>query len=132
MRWNEKEELRSDISLLNSLINLEIESYDISRQQHLKSIEGLKKLVRKKLAEYNNKIDNRHFASDGESYYYKEWFDYSFTEEDKQEYIEDNWVHINLPWSPTGKWFTSHIVVCNVNGSKNGKAIAYHFMGLDC
>lgn len=133
MRWDEKEEIRKDISLLRSLMNLEIEGYDISRKQHLKSIEGLKKLIRKKLADYNNRTDDKHYTSeDGESYYYKEWFSYSFTEEDKQEYIEDNWQHINLPWSPTGLWFTRNIVVCNVNGSENGKAVAYHFYGLDC
>lgn len=132
MRWDEKEEIRKDISLLRSLMNLEIEGYDISRKQHLKSVEGLKKLIRKKLADYNKRTDDRHYTSDGESFYYKEWFDYPFTEEDKREFIEDNWVSINLPWSPTGKWFTSHISVCNVNSSKNGKAVAYHFMSLDC
>jgi hypothetical protein len=132
MRCNEKEEIRKDISLLRSLIDLEIEDYGISFNQHLKSIVGLKKLIRKKLADYNNRTDDRHFNSDGESFYYKEWFDYPFTEEDKQEFIEDNWVSINLPWSPTGKWFTSHIAVCNVETSFGKKAVAYHFMSLDC
>lgn len=131
MKWNEKEEIRKDISLLRILMDLDIEGYDMSKKQHLKSIVGLKKLIRKKLAEYNNRTDYRHYSEDGESYYYKEWFSYPFTEEDKQEYIEDNWQHINLPWSPTGKWFTRNIVVCNVNGSENGKAVAYIFMGLD-
>ena len=135
MYRSEKEDIRTDISLLRELMNLEIDGYNISRQQHMKSVEGLKKLVRNKLAQYNKRKEeenNMHYSSDGESCYYKIWFDSHFTEEEKREYIEDNWVHVNYPWSPTGLWFTSHIVVCNVNGSENGKAVAYHFMGLDC
>lgn len=131
MTYYEKEELRTDISLLRSFMNLEIEGYNISHQQHLKSVVGLKKLIRKKLAEYNNRTDDRHYTSDGEGYYYKKWFNEPFTEEEKREYIEDSWEHINLPWSPTGQWFTRDIIVCNVNGSKNGAAVAYIFMGLD-
>lgn len=132
MRWDEKEEIRKDISLLRSLMDLEVKEYNISRKQHLKSIEGLKKLIRKKLAEYNNRTDDRHYTDGGESFYYKEWFNYPFTEEDKQEYIEDNWVRINSPYSPTGRWFTSYIAVCNVETSFGAKAVAYHFMSLDC
>lgn len=132
MRYNEKEEIRKDISLLRSLIDLEIEDYGISFNQHLKSIVGLKKLIRKKLADYNNREDDVHYSEDGESCWWKEYFDEPFTEEEKREFIEDNWRHINLPWSPTGQWFTSHIAVCNVETSFGAKAIAYHFMSLDC
>ena len=133
MAYSEKEEIRSDISLLNSLMNLEIDGYDISRQQHLKSVADFKRYVRKKLAKFNNRTDERHYSEDGESYYYKEWFDEAFTEEEKQEYIKANWQSINnFPWSPTGQWFTRDIIICNVNTSFGAKAVAYTFMGLDC
>ena len=130
MRWDQKEELRNEISLIRELMNIQVEGYNPSRQQRLKSVESFKKRIREKLKRYNE-VDDIHYSEDGESYYYKEWFDYPFTEEDKQEFIEDNWVHINAPWSPTGRWFTSHIAVCNVETSFGAKAVAYHFMSLD-
>ena len=128
-----KEEIRSEISLLRELMNLNIRGYNKPRQKRLDSVADFKRRLRSKIKQYNNRNseDERHYTSDGEGYYYKEWFSYPFTEEDKQEYIEDNWVHINAPWSPTGEWFTRNIVVCNVNGSENGKSVAYHFMSLD-
>ena len=131
MRWDQKEELRKEISLIRELMNIQVDGYNPSRQQRLKSVEGFKKRIREKLKRYNE-ADDIHYSEDGESYWYKEWFDSPFTEEEKREFVEDNWVHINLPWSPTGQWFTRHIEVCNVNGSENGKAVAYIFMGLDC
>lgn len=130
MRWDQKEELRQEFSLLKDLMEIKI-AKGVSRKQRLKSVENFKKRIREKLKQYNE-VDDIHYSEDGESCYYKEWFNYSFTEEDKQEFIEDSWVHINFPWSPTGQWFTRNIVVCNVNGSENGKAVAYIFMSLDC
>ena len=131
MRWDQKEELRNEISLIRELMNIQVEGYNPSRQQRLKSVENFKKRIREKLKRYNE-ADDIHYSEDGESYYYKEWFDYPFTEEDKQEFIEDNWVYINAPYSPTGRWFTSHIAVCNVETSFGARAVAYHFMSLDC
>lgn len=131
MRWDQKEELRKEISLIRELMNIQVDGYNPSRQQRLKSVEGFKKRIREKLKRYNE-ADDIHYSEDGESYWYKEWFDSPFTEEEKREFVEDNWVHINLPWSPTGQWFTSHIAVCNVETSFGAKAVAYHFMSLDC
>lgn len=133
MRWDEKEELRKEISFLRELMTIQVEGYSPSRQQRLKSVENFKKRVREKLKRYNNRSeeDKIHYSEDGESCWYKEWFNYTFTEEDKKEFVEDNWVHINLPWSPTGRWFTSHIAICNVETSFGAKSVVYHFMGLD-
>jgi hypothetical protein len=99
----------------------------------LKSVESFKKRIREKIKRYNNKRaeDNIHYSEDGESCWWKEYFDEPFTEEEKQEFIEDRWRHINLPWSPTGQWFTSHIAVCNVETSFGAKSVAWFFMGLD-
>ena len=117
---------------LFSAIKFIMDTEESPLQKRIDATERLKRRVRERIAYVNENPQERHYSEDGESYYYKEWFDYPFTEEDKQDYIEDSWIHINLPWSPTGKWFTRNIVVCNVSGSKNGKAVAYHFMGLDC
>ena len=129
MDYRDKRELRRLYSSIKDIMELDM----IPLQKRIKGVEHLKREIRKIIARSNDKYPEevRHYSSDGESYYYKVWFDYPFTEEDKQEYIEDNWQHINLPWSSTGQWFTRNIVVCNVNGSKNGRAVVYHFMGLD-
>ena len=124
----EKKTQRDLFSAINFIMNIT----ECPLQKRLSSTEKLKREVRQRIAYANAYPQERHYSEDGESYYYKEWFDYPFTEEDKQEFIEDNWVHINAPWSPTGRWFTSHIAVCNVETSFGKKAVAYHFMSLDC
>ena len=130
MNYYDKRELKRLYESVKDIMELDM----IPLQKRYKGTEHLKREIRKIIARNNDKCPEevRHYSSDGESYYYKEWFNYPFTEEDKQEYIEYNWQHINSPYSPTGRWFTRNIVVCNVNGSKNGKAVAYIFMGLDC
>ena len=130
MTYYEKEEIRKEISLLNALMEIKVEK-KVSRQQRLKSVENFKKRIREKMKRYNNREDNIHYNEDGESCWWKEYFNEPFTEEEKREFIEDSWQHINLPWSPTGQWFTSHIAVCNVETSFGAKSVAYFFMGLD-
>ena len=132
MTYYEKEEIRKEISLLNAIMEIDV-GVEVSRQQRLKSVENFKKRIREKIKRYNNRRaeDNIHYSEDGERCWYKEWFDYHFTEEDKREFIEDRWVHIYSPYDCTGKWFTSHIAVCNVETSFGAKAVVYHFMGLD-
>ena len=131
MTWYEKNELRKDYEWLYALLTLEVPNHEISYDKKLKMTEPVKRKIRENLKIYNNREDNIHYSEDGESCWWKEYFDSTFTEEEKQEFIEDRWVHIYEPWSPTGKWFTRHIAVCNLNGSENGKAVAYFFMGLD-
>lgn len=132
MTYREKEEIRNEISLIRELMNIQVEGYNPSHQQRLKSVESFKKNIRKKLAQYNNRTEERHYTDD-DSYYYKEWFSEPFTEEEKREYIEDNWQSVGYyPYSPTGLWFTTKIVVCNVETSFGAKAVAYHFMSFDC
>ena len=127
MTWSEKEDLRESFSIINDIMNMENFSYE----KRLKCAEAFKRKAREKLKRYNNREDDIHYAEHGESCWWKEYFDESFTEEEKQEFIEDRWVHIYEPWSPTGKWFTKHIVVCNVDTSFGAKSVAYFFMGLD-
>jgi len=112
-------------------MNIQVEGYNPSRKQRLHSVAEFKRNLREKLKLYDSISDERHYTND-ESYYYKVWFDSPFTEEEKREYIKDSWEHINLPWSPTGLWFTRNIVVCNVETSFGAKAVAYHFMSFDC
>ena len=106
---------------------MEIES--IPREKKLAALKQTKIELRRML-----KRESRNIYWNGKDFDYcwtKEWFDSPFTEEEKQEYIEDNWIRINSPYDCTGKWFTSRIVVCNVNTSFGAKAVAYHFMSLD-
>jgi hypothetical protein len=130
MTYYEKEEIRKEISLLNAIMEIDV-GVEVSRQQRLKSVENFKKRIREKMKRYNNREDDVHYSEDGESCWWKEYFDEPFTEEEKREFIEDRWVHVSLPWSPTGQWFTSHIAVCNVETSFGAKSVAWFFMGLD-
>ena len=133
MTWYERDELKRDYEWLHDIMTLEIKGCEIPLEKRLKLAESYKHIIREKLKRDNNRKaeDNIHYSEDGESCWYKRYYDTPFTEEEKQEFIEDNWVHINLPWSPTGKWFTRHIAVCNVNTSFGAKSVAYFFMGLD-
>ena len=131
MTYYEKEELRKEISLLRSLLTMEI-GRPISRQQRLKSVESFKKSIREKIRHYNGDTDFEcHYSEDGESCWYKQFYDEPFTEEEKKEFIEENWVHIYSLYDCTGKWFTRYIVVCNVNTSFGAKSVVYHALGLD-
>lgn len=133
MTWYEKEELRKDYEWLYALMTLEVPGHEITHDKRLKMTEPCKRKIRENLKRYNNRKaeDKIHYSEDGESCWYKKYYNTPFTEEEKRKFIEDNWVHINLPWSPTGKWFTSHIAVCNVNTSFGAKSVVYFFMGLD-
>lgn len=131
MNYYEKEELRKDISLLRTLLTMELET-PLSRQQRLKMVEPFKKIVREKIKKYNADSDFEcHYSEDGESCWYKEFYNEPFTEEEKREFIEENWQHIYSPYDCTGQWFTRYIVICNVNTSFGAKSVVYHVLGLD-
>lgn len=133
MAWYEREELRQDYEWLHDIMTLEVKGYEIPLEQRLKMAEPFKRKIREKLKRYNNRKteDEIHYSEDGESCWYKRYYNTPFTEEEKQEFIEDNWKYINSPYDCTGHWFTRHIAVCNVHTSFGSKAVAYFFMGLD-
>ena len=130
MTWQEKEEIRQDISFLRTLMELKVEK-EVSYQQRLKSVESFKKRLREKLKRYNDETEDIHYSVEGESCWWKEYFDEPFTEEEKREFIKDRWIHIYSPYDCTGRWFTQWIAVYNVETSFGAKSVAYFKMGLD-
>ncbi len=62
-----------------------------------------------------------------ESITYKRFFPFYFTEEEKEEFIDDHWRRIYSLYDCTGQWFTRSI---DFFKTKNGTWV-YHFMGLD-
>lgn len=103
---------------------------DLARKQKLEMLKDSKHKVRA----INKKIETNVInggSNNIDSYWYKEYFDYAFTEEEKETFIEENWIRIpNSPYDCTARWFTSRICVFNVESSY-GKAVAYHFMNCD-
>lgn len=57
-------------------------------------------------------------------------FDGLFTEEEKAEYIESNWIFINSPYDCTGKIFTTYIKVFNMPSID--RSVAYFGFAIDC
>jgi hypothetical protein len=72
-------------------------------KKRLKCAKAFKRKAREELKRLNSRTDDIHYSEDGEHCWWKEYFDSSFTEEEKQEFIKDRWVHIYEPWTPTGK-----------------------------
>ena len=136
MTYYEKETLRKDISIFKF-----IEDYyntkrpDLTRQQKLKALEKTKKRIRNKLKEIYERDEQKEivFGADeyGEGWIVKEWYDSPFTEKEKQEYIESEWIRINCPWDCTGQSFTRWISIFNVDTSFGKRAVVYHAIGLD-
>lgn len=63
-----------------------------------------------------------------DSWIEKTVYPYVFTEEDIEEYVEENWMHIYSAYDCTGRTFTRDIRCFPMNG----KTIVYHFKGIDC
>ena len=75
-----------------------------------------------------------HYRDDyGESYYIKEFFEYPFTEEDKEEFIEDQWRRICSPYDCTGLAFSTSIRIFNFKepNSFGARSVVYHFLSRD-
>ena len=83
MTWNEKENLRESFSIINSIMSME----DYSYEKRLKVAESFKRKARKELQRLNCTTSNVHYAEHGESCWWKEYFDFPFTEEEKQEFL---------------------------------------------
>lgn len=69
----------------------------------------------------------------GDSYYIREFFEYPFTEEDKEEFIEDQWRRICSPYDCTGLSFTTSIRIFNFKepNSFGARSVVYHFLSRD-
>ena len=69
----------------------------------------------------------------GDSLYTKEFFNTPFTDEEKDEFIEDQWQRICSPYDCTGKLFTTSIRICYFKepNSFGAMSVVYHFLSRD-
>lgn len=136
MTYYEKEEIRKEISLLREITRyLMTERPDLTQKQVLEATKKYKRQIRQKIASIYKRDEENEIIiccdEDGEGWIVKEWYDCPFTEEDKKEYIEDNWQHIYSMYDCTGLAFTRWIEIFNVETSFGGRAVVYHAKGLD-
>ena len=106
---------------------------EMPREKRLKIAESFKREVRQR--NKHSEEDVIHFGGKnyGDSFYSKEFFDQPFTEEEKEEYIDSNWIRINSPLDCTGLKFTNAIYIFNFK-EPNGigaRSVVYHWYGLD-
>lgn len=108
----------------------------LTQEQKLRFTKDIKADLRKVLKPLDTDPfkETYHYRDEyGESYYIKEFFDMPFTEEEKEEFIEDQWRHIYSPFDCTGQSFTRYISIFNFK-EPNGfgaRSVVYHFLSLD-
>ena len=77
---------------------------------------------------------NKYIFSHGnwDSWWTKEWFEEPFTEKEKEDYIEDHWIHATpSQYDCTGQTFTVSIYVFNVKVNGVERGLVYHFLAID-
>ena len=124
------------IEKMYELVKWIIEDSDLTQEQKLKLTRDIKKDIRKIMKPLNtDPFDPVYHYNDTyfDSYYIKEFFGSTFTEEEKKEFIEDQWRRICSPYDCTGQTFTQRIVICNFKepNSFGAMSCVYHFLGLD-
>ena len=117
-------------------INLIMSTTDLSLQQRLNITENEKRNLRRRLKPFDaDPFEKTYHCRDesGESYYIKEFFETPFTEEEKEEFIEDQWRRIHSAYDCTGLAFTTSIRICNFKepNSFGAMSVVYHFLALD-
>ena len=117
-------------------IKIIMECEEISLEKRLKALESTKQNLRRRLKPLDTDPfkETYHYRDEyGESYYIKEFFDEPFTEEEKEEFIEDQWRRIRSPYDCTGLSFTTSIRICNFKepNSFGAMSVVYHFLSLD-
>ena len=117
-------------------INEVMEMNEFSLERRLKILENVKRDLRKMLRPLDTDPfkETYHYKDEyGESFYIKEFFDMPFTEEEKEEFIENQWRHIYSPYDCTGLTFSTSIRIFNFKepNSFGARAVVYHFLGLD-
>lgn len=51
-----------------------------------------------------------------------------WTDEEKERFIDDEWIHVTSPYDCSGQWFTQRIEVFNVPAG----VVVYLFEAIDC
>lgn len=113
-----------------------MEIKDIPLESKFKILEQTKRELRRNLKPIDkNPFDESYHYRDNcwDSYYIKEFFHSTFTDEEKIEFIDDQWRRINSPWDCTGLAFTTSIRICNFKepNSFGAMSCVYHFLSLD-
>lgn len=118
------------------LIKYVMEWNEFPLEKRLKGLEQTKRELRKMLRPL--KVDpfeeTIHYRDEyGNSYYIKEFFDVPFTEEEKKEFIENQWQRICSPYDCTGLCFSTSIRIFNFKepNSFGACAVVYHFLSRD-
>lgn len=104
---------------------------EMTRKKRLRIAESFKREVRQRNKQ--SEEDKIHFGWDYDGGYTKEFFDEPFTEEEKEEYRDANWIRINSPLDCTGLTFTHAIYIFNLKepNSFGARSVVYHWMGRD-
>lgn len=118
------------------LIKYVMEWSEFPLEKKLKGLEYTKRELRKMLKPLNvDPFEETYHYKDeyGDSYYIKEFFDVHFTDEEKEEFINDQWQRIHSAYDCTGKCFTTSIRVFNFKepNSFGARSVVYHFMSRD-
>lgn len=124
--------IRQSYDFINEVMEME----EFSLERRLKILENVKRDLRRVLKPLDTDPfkETYHYQDEyGESYYIKEFFDMPFTEEEKEEFVKDQWRRIYSPYDCTGKSFTRCIRICNFKepNSFGAMSVVYHFLGLD-
>lgn len=118
------------------LIKFVMETDDMNIEKKLNIVKPFKKEIRQYMKPLNTDpfVETYHYRDEyGESFYIKEFFEYPFTEEDKEEFIEDQWRRIYSPYDCSGLSFTQSIRIFNFKepNSFGARSVVYHFLSLD-
>lgn len=98
-----------------------------------KILEPYRKDLRRMLNRNVNTIWESTHCKDDTSYYIKEFFITPFTEQEKEEFINEQWQHTGYAFDCTGRPFTTSIRICNFKepNSFGAMSVVYHFMAID-
>lgn len=123
--------LRQDFDFVHWVMNES--ELNVPLATRLDITKNIKRKIRNLLAR-NDHSPKFHYRDDsGESFWFKEYFNTTFSDEEKEEYIENEWVEINSPYDCTGRAFSTSIKIINFKepNSLGKMSVVYHFMALD-
>lgn len=114
----------------------ESKSLGLTHEQKLKFTRYSKEKIRQYMKPLNTDPfeETFHYSDEYGGYFYsKEFFRHPFTEEEKEEFIKDQWIYVNSPYDCSGQILTRSISVCNFKepNSFGAMSCVYHFMARD-
>lgn len=109
---------------------------DLDLEKRLNIVAQTKREIRQCMKPLNTDpfAETYHYKDEyGDYFYTKEFFECPFTEEDKEEFIKEQWQHIYSPYDCTGLNCTKSIRIFNLKepNSFGARSVVYHFMAKD-